>query len=222
MHPLLARNLKQTIKAGELALTPLPLCPTISLYLISDDYPTGRLPQDEMLAIIDKPAYWAFCWASGQVLAGYITQHPEICRDKSVLDLGSGSGVVAIAAAQAGATNVIACDIDAHALDATRVNAEQNKVEVTLLTDLAQQRKKVDLLIAADVLYDQENLAWLDVLQNYAHEVLIADSRMRDHTVFNDYEMLEQITATTIPDLDELKEYGHVSIYHRRYSGTSD
>jgi predicted nicotinamide N-methyase len=121
MHPLLARNLKQTIKAGELALTPLPLCPTISLYLISDDYPTGRLPQDEMLAIIDKPAYWAFCWASGQVLAGYITQHPEICRDKSVLDLGSGSGVVAIAAAQAGATNVIACDIDAHALDATRV-----------------------------------------------------------------------------------------------------
>ena len=56
------------------------------------------MPDDEMLRILDAPAYWAFCWASGQVMARYLTQNPEIVKGKSVLDFGSGSGGVAIAA----------------------------------------------------------------------------------------------------------------------------
>lgn len=217
MNELLTKNLNETITAGSLALTPLPLCPEISLYLISADYPKGRLPDEEMHAIIDRPAYWAFCWASGQVLAAHIIANTETCKDKTVLDLGAGSGVVAIAAAISGATSVIACDLDKHALNACIVNSKANHVELDTLENLELCVNKVDLLIAADVLYDQENISWLQQLGSYADEVLIADSRIRDENVFREFEKIGDINATTIPDLDELKEFGDVSIYYKKY-----
>jgi len=217
MNDLLTKNLNETITTGSLALTPLPLCPEISLYLISADYPRGRLPDEEMYAIMNRPAYWAFCWASGQVLAAHLVAHPEICRNKTVMDLGAGSGVVAIAAALSGAASVIACDLDEHALDACVVNGKANQVELGTLEDLEQCVDKVDLLIAADVLYDRENIPWLERLGNYANEVLIADSRIRDESVFKGFEKIGDISATTIPDLDELKEFGDVTIYYRQY-----
>ena len=217
MNDLLTKNLNQTITAGSLAVTPLPLSPEISLYLISADYPKGRLPDEEMHAIIDKPAYWAFCWASGQVLAAHLVAHPEICRNKTVLDLGAGSGVVAIAAAISGATSVIACDLDKHALEACIVNGKANQVELDTLEDLELCVDKVDLLIAADVLYDRENIPWLERLGSYADEVLIADSRIRDESIFESFEKIGNISATTIPDLDEMKEFGDVTIYYRKY-----
>ena len=216
MNDLLTKNLNQTITAGSLAVTPLPLSPEISLYLISADYPKGRLPDEEMHAIIDKPAYWAFCWASGQVLAAHLVAHPEICRNKTVLDLGAGSGVVAIAAAISGATSVIACDLDKHALEACIVNGKANQVELDTLEDLELCVDKVDLLIAADVLYDRENIPWLERLGSYADEVLIADSRIRDESVFEGFEKIGNIRATTIPELDEMKEFGDVTIYYRK------
>ena len=217
MNDLLTKNLNETITTSSLALTKLPLCPEISLYLISADYPKGRLPDEEMHAIMNRPAYWAFCWASGQVLAAHLIAHPEICRNKTVLDLGAGSGVVAIAAAISGAASVIACDLDTHALDACSVNGNANQVELDTLEDLELCVEKVDLLIAADVLYDRENIPWLERLGNYANEVLIADSRIRDESVFKGFEKMGDINATTIPDLDELKEFGDVTIYYRKY-----
>lgn len=218
MHQKLTDNLRQTIASGSLAATPLPGDSGISLYLISQNYPKGRLPDDEMMAILERPAYWAFCWASGQVLADYLTHNPSICRGKRVLDLGAGSGVVAIAAANTGATRVIACDIDDHAIDACRVNAALNQVEIEMLDDLADLDEKVDLLIAADVLYDRDNLHWLESLDEYADEILIADSRVKDKSLFKHYIRVDELKATTIPDLDELKEYGNVSVYHRVFS----
>lgn len=213
MHEHLTHNLQQTVSSASLTLTSLPQCPEIKLYLISEDYPRGRLPDEEMLAIMERPAYWAFCWASGQVLASHLLKHPEICRDKSVLDLGAGSGVVAIAAAKSGATRVIACDLDDHALDASLINAKANGVNVETLDNLDKLDAKVDLLIAADVLYDRENLEWLDRLPAFADDVLIADSRIRDPAVFAEYTRVAEVTSCTVPDLDELKEFGEVSIY---------
>ena len=212
----LTENLRQTVRTGELTRQVLPLCPDISLYLISEDYPKGELPQEEMLAIMEQPAYWTFCWASGQVLAAYLLERPELCRGKSIIDLGAGSGVVAIAAAIAGAESVIACDIDQFALEACRANAALNNVDLLTLDDLAKQTQKVDMLIAADVLYDRDNLPWLASLQEYADEILIADSRIRDKSLFDDYEHIAEHQATTLPDLDELKKFGDVSIYYRR------
>ena len=217
MNDLLTDNLNETITTGSLALTTLPLCPEISLHLISADYPKGRLPDEEMHAIMNRPAYWAFCWASGQVLAAHLVAHPSICRGKTVLDLGAGSGVVAIAAAISGAASVIACDLDKHALDACIVNGKANQVELDTLEDLERCVDKVDLLIAADVLYDRENIPWLERLGDYANEGLSADSRIRDESVFKGFEKIGDISATTIPDLDELKEFGDVTIYYRKY-----
>ena len=212
MKQQLESNLQQTIKTGELVETSLPLCPAISLYLLTDEYPTGKMEQDEMLAIINSPAYWAFCWASGQVLGHYILNHKSTFKNKRILDFGSGSGVVAIAAALAGASEVIACDIDPHAIDACAVNAALNHVDISLLSDIKDLRDPVDMVIAADVLYDRDNMPWLDVLPDLANEVIIADSRVKNIEIYG-YEIVNQVSATTIPDLDEFKEFTDVKVY---------
>ena len=217
MLDLLKRNLNSTITDADLVSTPLLLCPEISLYLISADYPKGKLPDEEMLAIIQRPAYWAFCWASGQVLAAHLMSNPQICRGKTVLDFGAGSGVIAIAAKLSGAFSAIACDLDEHALNACTVNGKLNGVELGTLKNLNSYKKKVDLLIAADVLYDRDNILWLERLGSYANEVFIADSRIRDEKVFEGFQKIQTIRATTIPDLDEMREGGEVTIYHKKY-----
>src|SRR5690606_10611361 len=65
---------------------------------------------EEPRRILEEPAYWSFCWASGLVLARWLAERPEWVRGKPVLDFGAGSGVAAIAAAKAGAAEVVACD----------------------------------------------------------------------------------------------------------------
>lgn len=203
-------NLRRTIKGCDIAVTSLPLVPEISLYLLSADYPRGKLDEDEMHAIMNAPAYWAFCWASGQVLARYILDHPGCVAGKSILDFGSGSGVVAIAAALAGARQVVACDTDPDALDATTANAALNRVSVQVTSDLAGVDP--DMAIAADVLYDRDNLHWLDALPALASDVLIADSRIKSLQGYG-YEVVDRITATTVPDLDESREFNDVRVY---------
>mgnify|MGYP000214477629 CR=1 FL=1 len=212
MKQLLESNLQQTIKTGKLLETSLPLCPAISLYLLSDDYPTGKMEQDEMLAIINSPAYWAFSWASGQVLGHYILNHKSAFENKRILDFGSGSGVVAIAAALAGASEVIACDIDPHAIDACTINAALNQVDISLLSDIKDLKEPLDMVIAADVLYDRDNMPWLDVLPDLACEVIIADSRVKNIELHG-YEIVNRVSATTIPDLDEFREFTDVKVY---------
>lgn len=212
---LLTDNLRQTVRSGRIEKTRLPLCPDISLYLISSDYPTGPLDYDEMIAIINAPAYWAFCWASGQVLARYILANKGDYAGKTVVDFGSGSGVVAIAAAMAGAARTIACDIDPDAITASRANAALNNVELETLDDIVNLSEQADIIIAADVLYDRDNLPWLEKLPQLAERVLIADSRVKD-VELHGYQVLDCVVATTIPDLDELKEFNQVKVYTPR------
>lgn len=212
-HSQLLNNLHTTVSAGELIETSLPLHPNLHLYLLSPDYPKGRLEQGEMLAIMNYPAYWAFCWASGQVLAAYFLANAEIVKGKRILDFGSGSGVVAIAAAMAGAKEVIACDNDPYALEACKVNARLNNVTLTYLDDFNKLETIPDLIVAADVLYDRDNFHFIDTFLSTAKEVLIADSRIKKWEPMG-YTIVDRIQATTIPDLDELKEYSDVKIYH--------
>lgn len=105
----------------------------------------------------DLPPYWAYDWAGGTVLARYILDHPETVKGLRVLDLGSGSGVVAIAAAKAGAAEVIAADIDENAVTAAMLNAELNHVKVIAKhRDIAAgPPPSVDLILAGDVFYDE-------------------------------------------------------------------
>ena len=190
----------------------VPQCPEIKLWLV-DPIPMQRsFSQEEILAIQAYPAYWAFCWASGQVLARYILQNPELVKDKRIMDFGAGSGIVAIAAIMAGAKRVIACDIDPDALLSCQENARLNNVEFELHGDLFEFDQEIDLLIAADVLYDKENLPLLDVFLQKAPEVLVADSRVKNFD-FPPYTAIGQIDSFTVPDLDELDEFRLVNLY---------
>ena len=101
---------------ARVAVQRLPQCPEIALWLVEPQAMRGRFSEEEMRRIQEYPAYWAFCWASGQVLAREILAHPEWVAGKKVMDFGAGSGVVAIACVLAGAKEVIACDIDPDAL----------------------------------------------------------------------------------------------------------
>lgn len=193
----------------------LPQCPEIKLWLV-DPIPMQRqFSQEEILAIQAYPAYWAFCWASGQVLARHIIDNPELVRNKRVMDFGAGSGVVAIAAIMAGAKQVIACDIDPDALLSCQENAKLNNVEFELHPNLFEFDQEIDLLIAADVLYDKANLPLLDVFLDKAPEVLVADSRVKNFN-FPPYQTLGKVDSFTVPDLDELDEFRLVNLYNAR------
>ncbi|WP_439101657.1 50S ribosomal protein L11 methyltransferase [Congregibacter sp.] len=131
---------------------------------------------------------------------------------QQALDFGCGSGVVAIAAAMAGAREVIACDIDPLALRATRYNATLNSVDLTLSDNFAAVNGEIDVILVADVLYEKGNFPWLQRFVERAGSVLVADSRVRDFSV-PPYQKLCEQESCTIPDMDEAGEFNRVSIY---------
>lgn len=211
-HSTLDRALQRVIPDARVVKTELPLTGQIKLWLLDPDFHHYPYSSEESAAIMDAPPYWCFCWASGQVLAQHILENPDLVAGKSVLDFGSGSGVVAIACKLAGAQRVWACDIDPDARTATRINALTNGVELTTCTTLEEVLWKPDLLVAADILYDLDNHGFLQQFQEMAGRVLIADSRAR--TVAPEiYRMAEVRTATTLPDYGEFDEFRQVKIY---------
>ena len=111
-------------------LTASSLVPEIRLHLATEILPLWNKTEDEIEKNGLAPPYWAFAWAGGQALARYVIDHPETVRGRSVLDFGSGSGLVAIAAAKAGASSVLAADIDPFAAAAITLNARANDVEI--------------------------------------------------------------------------------------------
>src|SRR6185312_8732885 len=105
---------KEFILANTALVAP-PLVPEIALHLATEVVPLWRKTEEELEAEGVPPPYWAFAWAGGQALSRYVLDHPETVAGKSVLDFGSGSGLVAIAARKAGASRVLAADIDTFA-----------------------------------------------------------------------------------------------------------
>lgn len=185
----------------------------IRLWLIDAQNMDREFSPDETRRILEEPPYWCFCWASGLVLAHWLAEKPEWVRGKRVLDFGAGSGIAAIAAAKAGAAEVVACDLDPLALDACRANAELNGVELSYSADFFEEEDRFDLIIVADVLYDRANLPLLDEFLGRGREALVADSRVRDfsHPL---YQRLGILDGCTWPDLAEPAEFRHVSLYH--------
>jgi len=213
IHKVLTEHVKRILPDAHIVLTSLPQTPSIGLYLLSEDYPRGRLSAEQANQIMAEPPYWSFCWASGQVLARWILRHKEIVAGKTVLDFGAGSGVIAIAAAQAGARRVVALDIDPWAREAVRINADINGVDVRVSDDFEEAASLgMDVLFAADVLYDRDNFPFLNRFPHVACRVYVADSRVRDLSV-PPYRKIDQGTAISWPDLDEPAEFRQVSIY---------
>lgn len=189
-------------------------CDGVRLALINTDFQTGPLPVEVMHAVIANPAYWAFCWGSGLALARYLINHPEVVAGKSVLDVGSGSGVAGIAAARAGAKHVVACDIDDDARLASETNAVLSGVTLELSDDL-ERAPRCDIALLADVLYDRSNLPLLKRTRERAREVLVADSRVKD-LQDDAYELVAEDRALTEPNLGEFDEFAEVRIWRAR------
>jgi predicted nicotinamide N-methyase len=212
LHRTLAEAVSAIIPASTLQRQTLRDVPEISLYLIDQSYPQHALNDAAIENIMNQPPYWVFCWASGQVLARYLLDHPEIVCGKRVLDFGAGSGVVAIAAALAGASEVIACDTDPLALAACQLNASINGVSLTVLDDFHHVTHYLDLILVADVLYDRDNLPWMAVFGSRADRVIVADSRVKDFAMVP-YAALGRFESDTVPDLDESASFREVTLY---------
>ena len=207
----LHERLHRVLPAVSLSCQALPQTPALRLLLLDELFPEQALPPEIVNAIMEEPPYWSFCWASGQVLARHLLETPELVAGRCVVDVGPGSGVVAIAAAMAGARKVIACDLDKDALTATAMNARENGVNVVLSNDLDSALEEADLVTAADILYDRDNLPLLAQFQA-ASAVLLADSRVPDLNPPG-YRLLGEWESCTWPDLGESGEYNHVRLF---------
>ncbi|MCK9563815.1 MAG: 50S ribosomal protein L11 methyltransferase [Bacteroidales bacterium] len=208
----LCDRLRKTLPRARTAVTRPAGCPDVALNLFDHSVLEGPLSHDEAQAVQAEPAYWSFCWASGQVLARYLLDNPGLVAGRRVIDVGCGSGVVAIAAALAGAREVVACDLDADALAATAANAALNGVAVSLCADWQRRPGFFDMVTAADVLYDRDNLTLVEDFARAAPSVLLADSRVRDFA-HPAYQLLATGEARTWPDLHEFEEFNEVRIF---------
>lgn len=190
----------------------------LRLWLIDADNMDRAFTPEETRRILHEPPYWSFCWASGLALARYLAEHPQWVRGKRVLDFGAGSGVAGIAAAKAGALEVVACDLDPLAIAACQANAELNDVQLNYSTDFFAEADRFDLILVADVLYDRANLPLLDQFLSRGRQALVADSRVKDfqHPL---YQRLGMLHALTLPDLAEPWEFRDVSLYHAQRPG---
>ncbi len=212
----LNRFLQPMLDDARVSAQTLPDCQGLKLWLLDPELLKRPFTDDEVERIQKFPAYWGFCWASGLVLARQLLQQPHWVLGKRVLDFGAGSGVVGIAALMAGAKEVIFCDIDPQALIACEANVHLNQwskpnwhLHGNLLDNTPDD---IDLLIAADVLYDRANLPLLNLFRQHASQVLVADSRIKDFD-FPPYVPLGAKPACTLPDLDESQEFRSVRLY---------
>jgi predicted nicotinamide N-methyase len=161
-------------------LLPVPHAPEILLHVADEATALWQLTEDELGEIGLPPPFWAFAWAGGQALARYILDNRQIVAGRRVLDFASGSGLVGIAAALAGAAHVEACDIDAFAISAIALNAQANGVEVAARQgDLVGLDEGWDVVFAGDVSYERDMAErvtnWLAGLSARGATVLIGD-----------------------------------------------
>ena len=158
-----------------------PLVPEIRLHLATEVTPIWRAGEETLARSAVPPPFWAFAWAGGQALARYLLDHPEIVAGPRVLDFGAGSGLVAVAAAKAGAAAVTAADIDPFAAAAIAANAALNGVAIAVVTADLTERAAGDwpVVTAGDICYEQpmaaRAMAWLRRQVAQGNLVLLGD-----------------------------------------------
>lgn len=126
------------------------------------------------------PPFWAFAWAGGQALARYVLDNPSLVAGKRVLDFGSGSAIVALAALKAGARPALAADIDPFACAAATLNAAANGLSLEATShDLIGESGDWEIILVGDMCYEQPLAGdigrWLEAEQGRGVAVLIGD-----------------------------------------------
>jgi predicted nicotinamide N-methyase len=136
-------------------LRPVPLVPEIGLHLADDAFSVWEETERHAGRPEQPPPFWAFAWPGGQALARYLLDHPDHVAGRLVLDLGSGSGLAAIAAAMAGASAVRASETDSFARAAITLNAAANNVPVAVTGDVLDgSGEDAEVVLAADIWYE--------------------------------------------------------------------
>jgi len=166
---------------AQTAIATPPLVPEIRLHLASEVTPLWQATEAELARNQLPPPYWAFAWAGGQALARHVLDHPALVAGRAALDFGAGSGLVAIAAAKAGARHVTATEIDSFAIAAIALNAALNDVQVAIEAGDAIDRADPpwDIVLVGDMCYEQplagRLAAWLRQLTQTGVTVLLGD-----------------------------------------------
>lgn len=158
-----------------------PHTPELQLHLADEITPIWRMTEEALEEIGLPPPFWAFAWAGGQALARYILDAPETVAGLRVIDFASGSGIVGVAAARAGAGSVLAADIDGFCGAALALNAAANGVAVDFTDQdlLDHPPPEADVILAGDICYEKplaaRVMAWLQQGVRQGSRVLIGD-----------------------------------------------
>ncbi|WP_022723748.1 methyltransferase [Rhodopseudomonas sp. B29] len=163
-------------------LRPVPLVPEVSLHVADEALPLWHKTEEELGEAGLPPPFWAFAWAGGQALARYVLDHPDCVAGRDVIDLASGSGLVAIAAMKAGARSATAFDIDGFAQAAIALNAQANGVDIAVSGDdllAGLHPLPAQAVLVGDIFYQQDiaglAFAFLAERASQGAQVLIGD-----------------------------------------------
>ena len=139
-------------------LASVPYVPEIRLQQAEDPFTVWEQLEGSTAGTELPPPFWAFAWAGGQALARYLLDHPDLVAGQRVLDMASGSGLVAIAAARCGARPVLAVDVDELAVKAISVNAAANGARVRpVQADLLDgDADGAAVVLCADAFYEED------------------------------------------------------------------
>jgi len=194
--------------AANTRLQAVPHAPEISLWLADEITPLWRLTEEELGEMGLPPPFWAFAWAGGQALARWLLDNPDQVAGKRVIDLATGSGLVAVAAMKAGAASVLAADIDPFCAAAVAANARSNGVEIAF-TDanlLEAPPPPADLICAGDVFYEKPMaeavLTWLKQAQANGTRVIVGDPG-RTYFPKSGLTLLAEYTVSTTRELED-------------------
>jgi predicted nicotinamide N-methyase len=185
-----------------------PLVPEIRLHLAEESLPIWRKTEEELGEMGLPPPYWAFAWAGGQALARHILDHAGKVAGKRVIDIGAGSGIAAIAAAKAGAREVVAADIDALAVAAMGLNASANAVAIVATTDdwLSIDAPQSEIVLVGDLFYErplaERVMAFVRQKAAAGSVVLVGDPRRS----YFPTDAFEAITHYEVPVTRELED----------------
>jgi predicted nicotinamide N-methyase len=198
----------------------LKLVPEIELLLAAEMTPLWHATEDNLSQKGLQPPYWAFAWPGGLALARYLLDNPGTVRDQRVFVFAAGSGIDAIAAAKAGAADVVACDIDPLARVAIALNAQRNGVEIGISGEdpLGARGTRADVVIAGDVYYEAEmgdrTTAWLRRCMLAGADVILADPG-RGYMPTDGVDLLASYDVPTSLELED-REVRHTTIWRPR------
>jgi predicted nicotinamide N-methyase len=178
--------------------------PEVQLRVADDVVALWEAMEESGSVVVRDPPFWAAAWPGGQALARHVLDTPSLVAGRSVLDLGSGSGLVAVAAALAGAAEVVASEVDPYGRTAVVVNAELNGVgPVRVVGDLlGGAPPAADVVLAGDVCYDREMtervLPFLAAARAAGAEVLIGDPGRP----YLPADRLERVSVRDVPETE--------------------